>query len=63
VPVIGVAKSGWTIDQLRARARDSLAQHGGGVDERAFVTLVELPQYIDETTRIPRPLTSYTRRY
>jgi len=22
VPVIGVAKSGWTIDQMRARARD-----------------------------------------
>ncbi|MGH9438671.1 MAG: glucose-6-phosphate dehydrogenase, partial [Terriglobia bacterium] len=28
VPVIGVAKSGWTIDQFRARARDSLMQHG-----------------------------------
>jgi glucose-6-phosphate 1-dehydrogenase len=24
VPVIGVAKAGWTLDQLRARARDSL---------------------------------------
>ena len=29
VPVIGVAKSGWTLDQLRARARDSVQQHGG----------------------------------
>jgi glucose-6-phosphate 1-dehydrogenase len=47
VPVIGVAKSGWTIDQLRARARDSLAQHGGGIDEKAFVKLMELIQYID----------------
>ncbi|HKQ72129.1 MAG TPA: glucose-6-phosphate dehydrogenase, partial [Blastocatellia bacterium] len=28
-PVIGVAKSGWTLDQLRARARDSLEKHGG----------------------------------
>jgi len=46
VPIIGVARSGWTIDQLRARARDSLAQHGGGVDERAFAKLVELLQYI-----------------
>src|SRR6202521_413451 len=35
VPVIGVAKAGWTIDQLRARARDSITQHGG-VDEAAF---------------------------
>ena len=47
VPVIGVAKSGWTIDQLRARARDSLAQHGGGVDEAAFTKLLGLLQYID----------------
>ncbi|MEO7143789.1 MAG: glucose-6-phosphate dehydrogenase, partial [Bryobacteraceae bacterium] len=47
VPVIGVAKSGWTIEQLRARAHDSLAQHGGGVDEAAFAKLVELLQYID----------------
>jgi glucose-6-phosphate 1-dehydrogenase len=29
VPVIGVAKSGWTTDQLRARARDSVEKHGG----------------------------------
>src|ERR1700686_3462393 len=46
VPVIGVAKAGWTIDQLRARARDSIAQHGG-VDEAAFAKLVALLQYID----------------
>jgi glucose-6-phosphate 1-dehydrogenase len=29
VPVIGVAKSGWGFDQLRARARDSLERHAG----------------------------------
>jgi glucose-6-phosphate 1-dehydrogenase len=29
--VIGVAKAGWSLDQLRARARDSLEKHGGGV--------------------------------
>ena len=29
VPVIGVAKAGWNLDQLRARARDSLEKHGG----------------------------------
>jgi glucose-6-phosphate 1-dehydrogenase len=29
VPVIGVAKAGWNIDQLRARAHDSLEKHGG----------------------------------
>jgi glucose-6-phosphate 1-dehydrogenase len=28
VPVIGVAKAGWTLDQLKARAKDSLEKHG-----------------------------------
>jgi glucose-6-phosphate 1-dehydrogenase len=47
VPVIGVAKSGWTVEQLRARARDSLKEHGGGVDEAAFTTLVQSLRYVD----------------
>lgn len=46
VPVIGVAKSGWTLEQLRARARDSLATHGV-VDEAAFDKLISLLQYVD----------------
>jgi len=47
VPVIGVAKAGWTLEQLRARARDSLATHGGGVDETAFQKLLGLLRYVD----------------
>ena len=47
VPVIGVAKSGWTIDQLRDRARDGITKFGGGVDEAAFAKLCELLVYID----------------
>src|ERR1039458_2957378 len=47
VPVIGVAKSGWTIEQLRERARDSLTKFGGGVDEAAFQKLCQLMSYID----------------
>ena len=46
-PIIGVAKSGWNIDQFRERARDSLVKHGGGVDEAAFAQLLKLMQYID----------------
>jgi glucose-6-phosphate 1-dehydrogenase len=46
VPVIGVAKAGWTIEQLRERARDSLTQHGG-LDEAAFSKLLQLLNYID----------------
>jgi glucose-6-phosphate 1-dehydrogenase len=57
VPVIGVAKSGWTIEQLRDRARESLKQHGGGVDEAAFATLVQLLQYIDGDYQDPATFT------
>jgi len=52
VPVIGVAKAGWTLEQLRAQARDSLTQHGG-LDEAAFAKLVGLLQYIDGDYRDP----------
>lgn len=47
IPVIGVAKAGWNIHQLRERARSSLEEHGGGVDEPAFSRLVELLRYVD----------------
>jgi len=46
VPVIGVAKAGWNLDQFRARAHDSLEKHGG-VDSAAFGKLVDLLRYVD----------------
>lgn len=46
VPVIGVARQGCSLDQLRARARESLARHGG-VDEAAFAKLVSLLRYVE----------------
>jgi glucose-6-phosphate 1-dehydrogenase len=46
-PVIGVARAGWTLDRLRERARASLQEHGGGVDEAAFAKLVGLLRYVD----------------
>src|SRR6201982_2622939 len=52
VPVIGVAKSGWTTDQLRARARDSLEKHGG-VDAAAFDKLCGLLRYVDGDYKDP----------
>ena len=47
VPVIGVAKADWSLDQLRARARDSLEKHGGGVDRPAWDKLSGLLRYVD----------------
>jgi glucose-6-phosphate 1-dehydrogenase len=46
VPVIGVAKAGWKLDQLKARAKDSLEQHGG-LDPAAWEKLSSLLQYVD----------------
>ena len=41
VPVIGVAKAGWNLDQLKLRAKDSLEKHGG-LDPEAFAKLCNL---------------------
>ncbi len=46
VPVIGVAKAGWNLEQLRARAHDSLEKYGG-VDPVAFEKLIGLLRYVD----------------
>jgi len=46
VPVVGVAKAGWNLDRLRARARESLEKHGG-VDAVAFEKLSSLLRYVD----------------
>src|ERR1035437_3153260 len=45
VPVIGVARSGWTIEQFRARARASVEKHVG-FDEVVFTKLSERLHYI-----------------
>ncbi|MCH2162847.1 MAG: glucose-6-phosphate dehydrogenase, partial [Phycisphaerales bacterium] len=46
VPVIGVAKSGWNLEQFKDRCRDSLQTHGNGMDE-AGQRLVDLLEYVD----------------
>ena len=53
VPVIGVARSGWNVEQLRERARDSVAKHGGGVDPAAFAQLEKQLRYIDSDYKDP----------
>ena len=45
IPVIGVAKPEWSVDQLRARARDSITAHGG-VDADAFSRLCARLSYV-----------------
>jgi glucose-6-phosphate 1-dehydrogenase len=47
VPVIGVAREGWSLDRLRARAKDSLEKHARGLDPAAFDKLSSLMRYVD----------------
>ncbi|MGE5218906.1 MAG: glucose-6-phosphate dehydrogenase [Chloroflexota bacterium] len=46
LPIIAVAKSGWSLERLREHAQDSLAHHGG-IDEAAWAKLSAQLQYID----------------
>ena len=46
VPVIGVASSKWSIEQFRARVRESAEQEGCGVDMRALDRLLSSLQYV-----------------
>ncbi|TAL74935.1 MAG: glucose-6-phosphate dehydrogenase [Rhodanobacter sp.] len=51
LPIIGVAHAGWSLEQLRARAHDSVAaaagKAGGTLDEAAFAKLAAQLRYID----------------
>ena len=61
VPVIGVAKSGWTLDQLRDRAKDSI-QHAGEMDDAAFAKLIQLLDYIDGDYSDPATFTELKKK-
>ncbi len=46
VPVIGVASSKWSVEQLRARVRESVEQAGGKVNPSALDRLLSALQYV-----------------
>ncbi len=46
MPIVGVAKSGWNLDQLVARAHESIAAQGP-VDEETFAKLKSRLRYVD----------------
>jgi glucose-6-phosphate 1-dehydrogenase len=45
VPIVGVARRGWTLDQLEAHAKESVERHGG-LDAPAFSRMTELLRYV-----------------
>ncbi len=46
VPVIGVARDEWSLEQLHARAKESVEKHGG-LDPLAFDKLISLLAYVN----------------
>jgi len=46
VPIVGVAKAGWTVDDLRARAKASIEEHGRS-DPAKLARLLALLRYVD----------------
>ena len=46
IPIVGVAKAGWTVDDLRARAKASVEQHGR-FDAAKLTRLLGLLRYVD----------------
>ncbi len=52
MPIIGMARAGWTLDKLRQRARDSL-EHNGGLDASAFDKLALRLKYVGGDYRDP----------
>ena len=53
-PVVGVARSEWTLDQLKARAKESIEKHGGGLDPEAFPKLLSMLRYVHGPYTDPR---------
>jgi glucose-6-phosphate 1-dehydrogenase len=45
-PVVGVAKAGWTLEDLKNRCRDSVEKHGG-VDPEGLEALLNCLRYVD----------------
>jgi len=52
VPVIGVAKAGWNLEQFHSRIKDAVEKHGG-IDPVAFRKLIGLVRYVDGDYKDP----------
>ena len=63
VPIIGVAYSGWTLDDLKDRARDSIEKFGGGItDTKALDHLIDSLHYVDGDYDDPATFTELKRQ-
>jgi len=61
VPIIGVARQGWKLDQLKERATDSLKEHGISPEGEAFEHMMQLLHYVDGDYKDPATLAGLRR--
>jgi glucose-6-phosphate 1-dehydrogenase len=53
IPIVGVAKAGWSLEQFKQRAAESLKAHGP-FDQASFDKLLPLLRYVDGDYRDPK---------
>jgi glucose-6-phosphate 1-dehydrogenase len=61
VPLIGVAREGWDLDRLKARARESVEHHGGS-DPAALAKLCSLLRFVDGDYSDPQTFSQLRER-
>jgi glucose-6-phosphate 1-dehydrogenase len=59
-PVIGVAKAGWSLEQFKQRAQDSVEKHGG-IDPVGFPELIAKLRYVDGDYMDPQTFANVRR--
>jgi len=60
VPIVGVARQGWSLERLKARAKESVEAHGG-LDPRAFSRMTELLRFVDGAYEDPKTFDALKR--
>lgn len=55
LPIIGISRAGWGIDQYRDRVRDSLVTHSGEATSPEATRLLALLRYVDGDYHDPAP--------
>jgi len=61
VPVVGVARAGWSLEQLQARARDSVNAFVKGADAQVLDRLIAALRYVDGDYNNPEAFTALHR--
>jgi glucose-6-phosphate 1-dehydrogenase len=62
VPIIGVAREGWSLERLQARAKASVEKYAGGADPEAFPKLMKLMRYVEGEYTTPSTFESLRKQ-